>query len=262
MHIDLRGKRALVTGGSRGIGRAIALGLAGAGAGVAIAYLQDRTRAERTRDELRGLGAEAVAVQADTTDAASVAALTRAVADALGGIDLLVNNAGVLHRIPFLRIPIEEWRRIQRTNVDGYFLVGQAVANGMAERGRGGAILNITSVGQASVAMNMTAYNVSKAAALMLTRQMAYELAPYGIRVNALAPGLTETDLNRADLADAGFRGMRLGRIPLGVIGEPEDQVGAALYLLSDAARYVTGTCVYADGGAHLLGPAALATRV
>ncbi|HUF93176.1 MAG TPA: SDR family oxidoreductase, partial [Candidatus Limnocylindria bacterium] len=105
-------------------------------------------------------------------------------------------------------------------------------------------------------------YNVSKAAAMALTRQMAYELAAYGIRVNALAPGLTETDMNRHDLADESFRTMRLGRIPLGFIGTPEDQVGAALFLLSDAARYITGACIHVDGGNSLMGPAIVAPRV
>jgi NAD(P)-dependent dehydrogenase (short-subunit alcohol dehydrogenase family) len=105
----------------------------------------------------------------------------------------------------------------------------------------------------------MTHYNVSKAGALHLTRQMAYELAPHGIRVNALAPGLTETDINRADLQDPGFRNGRLGRIPLGFIAEPGDHVGALLFLVSDAARYVTGECLVVGGGSSLMGPAGLA---
>jgi NAD(P)-dependent dehydrogenase (short-subunit alcohol dehydrogenase family) len=131
----------------------------------------------------------------------------------------------------------------------------------MVAQGQGGVIVNVTSGGQDSVAPNMTHYNVSKAAALKLTMQMAYELAPYSIRVNALAPGLTETDINRVDLANETFRNGRLSRIPLGFIGTPEDQVGGLLYLVSDEAHYVTGECLRVGGGSVLMGPAALMPR-
>jgi L-rhamnose 1-dehydrogenase len=251
-----------VTGGSRGIGRAIALGLARAGVHVAIGYREDRAQAERTRDECVALGVQALAVGRDTGDDSAVQALVQEVSEALGGIDILVSNAGTQKRIPFLKLPADEWRRVMRTNLDGYFLVGQAVARHMVSRNYAGVILNVTSVAQAAVAPNMTQYNVSKAGAMALTRQMAYELAAYGIRVNALAPGLTETDMNRNDLADESFRTMRLGRIPLGFIGTPEDQVGAALFLVSDAARYVTGACIHVDGGNSMMGPASVAPRL
>jgi len=262
MQPDLTGKRVLVTGGSRGIGRAIAVGLAKAGAHVAIVYRQDQAQAEKTRNEIAALGVQALAVQGDTGDEGRVQALVQTVTEELGGIDVLVNNAGTQKRIPFLKLPIEEWRRVMRTNLDGYFVVGQAVARHMVARDYAGVILNVTSGAQTAVAPNMTQYNVSKAGAMALTRQMAYELAAYGIRVNALAPGLTETDMNRKVLADEGSRSMRLGRIPLGFIGEPEDQVGAALFLVSDAARYVTGACIYVDGGNSMLGPASVAPRL
>ena len=254
---DLTGRRALVTGGGRGIGRALALALARARADIAIVYNQHPEDAERVVAEARALGVRALAVQADTGEAADVRRMLSQVLDEFGCLDILVNNAGTLSRVHFLDLSIEEWRRVLRTNLDGYFLVGQAVAQHMVASGTRGCIVNVTSGNQEVLAPNLSHYVVSKTAAWALTRQMAFELAPYGIRVNALAPGLTETDLNRADLTDREFRDGRLSRIPLDFIGEPEDQVGAVLYLVSDAARYVTGSAIIVDGGAVLMGPAA-----
>jgi NAD(P)-dependent dehydrogenase (short-subunit alcohol dehydrogenase family) len=254
MHVDLTGQRAVVTGGGRGIGRALALGLARSGADLAVVYQQNAAAAEQTANDAQALGVQAMAVQADTADQAQVARMVESVVDRLGGIDVLVNNAGTLSRHPFLDLTFEEWRRVLSTNLDGYFLVGQAVARHMVDTRRRGAIVNVTSGNQSVLAPNGTHYVVSKTGAWALTRQMALELAPYGIRVNAIAPGLTETDINRADLANLEYRRARLERIPLDMMGEPEDQVGALLYLVSDAARYVTGTAVVVDGGGMLLG--------
>jgi L-rhamnose 1-dehydrogenase len=261
MQVDLKNRRAVVTGGGRSIGRALALGLARSGADVAVVYRERADAAEATAAEARQHGVRAIAVQIDTGDPAQVQAGCARIIAELGGMDILVNNAGVQSRIRFLDLPYEEWRRVFQTNLDGYFLMGQAAARQMVAAGKGGVIVNVTSVGQDGVAPNMTHYNVSKAAALKLTMQMAYELAPHSIRVNALAPGLTETDINRADLADEAFRAGRLSRIPLGFIGEPEDQVGGLLYLVSDDARYVTGECLRVAGGSVLMGPAALMPR-
>jgi L-rhamnose 1-dehydrogenase len=255
LRVDLKGRRAIVTGGGRGIGRAITLGLARCGADVAVVYRQGADVAEATVAEASALGVRALAIQADTADGASVAAMVQRVVDELGGVDILVNNAGVLSRIPFLEMPEAEWRRVVGINLDGPFLVGQAVARRMVAAGVRGAIVNVTSVNQATVAPNLSHYVVSKTAAHALTRQMAYELAPYGIRVNSVAPGLTETDINRNDLADPAFREMRLGRIPMHAMTEPEDHANAVLYLVSDAARYVTGESISADGGSTLIGP-------
>lgn len=254
MQIDLTGRRAIVTGGGRGIGRALALGLASNGADVAIVFRANSAAAEETAVAARSHGRRAVAVQADTSDQADVERMLASVVEQLGGVDVLVNNAGTLSRVPFLDLAYAEWQRVLRTNLDGYFLAGQAVARHMVANQIRGCIINVTSGNQSVLAPNGTHYVVSKTAAWALTRQMALELAPYGIRVNAIAPGLTETDLNRNDLANAEYRQARLERIPLNMLGEPEDQVGALLYLVSDAARYVTGTAVVVDGGGMLLG--------
>lgn len=255
LRVELNGRRAIVTGGGRGIGRAITLGLARNGADVAIVYRQDQESAEATATEARASGIRALAIQADTSDAAAVEAMVAQVVAELGGVEILVNNAGVLTRIPFLELPPEEWRRMLAINLGGYFLVGQAVARQLVAAKVPGTIVNVTSVNQTVMAPNLAHYVVSKAGALALTKQMAFELAPHGIRVNAVAPGLTETDINRHDLADPAFRAMRLGRIPLNALADPEDHANAVLYLVSDAAKYVTGEVICPDGGASLIGP-------
>ena len=246
----LEGKRALVTGGSRGIGRGIALGLAREGADVAVNYLHARGDADSAVREIAKMGRGAVAVQGSTSSRADVERLVSEAHDALGGIDILVNNAGILKRTPFLEIGEQEWDAILNVNLKGYFLTGQAVARRMVDAGTRGAIVNVSSAGQAAAGPNLTHYCVSKAGVAMLTRQMALELAPRGIRVNAVAPGLIETDLNRADIAQDEFRKGRLARIPLGLIGAPRDVVGAVVFLASnEEARLVTGASLFIDGG-------------
>jgi NAD(P)-dependent dehydrogenase (short-subunit alcohol dehydrogenase family) len=260
--VDLKGRRAIVTGGGRGIGRAIVLGLARNGADVAVVYRQGAEAAEATAAEARAFGVRALALQADTSDGASVRAVVERAISELGGVEILVNNAGVLSRVPFLEMPEAEWRRVLGTNLDGPFLMGQAVAQHMVAAGVRGAIVNITSVNQTTVAPNVAHYVVSKAGAHALTRQMAFELAPYGIRVNSVAPGLTETDINRKDLADPAFREMRLGRIPMHSMADPDDHANAVLFLVSDASKYVTGEFISADGGSTLIGPNPLPMRL
>ena len=246
----LEGKRALVTGGSRGIGRAIAVGLAREGADVAVNYRQSRGDAESAVREIEQLGRRAVAVQGSTSSRADVERFIAEAHDFLDGLDILVNNAGILKRTPFLEIDEEEWDAILDVNLKGCFLVGQEVARRMAAAGTRGAIVNVSSAGQAVAGPNLAHYCVSKAGVAMLTKQMALELAPHNIRANAVAPGLIETDINRADIAQAAFREGRLARIPLGLIGAPDDVVGAVVFLASnDEARLMTGASVFVDGG-------------
>ncbi len=246
----LEGKRALVTGGSRSIGRAIALGLAREGANVAVNYRRSRADAESAVRAIEGMGRRAVAVQGSTDSRADVERFVGEAYDFLGGLDILVNNAGILKRTAFLEISEAEWDAILNVNLKGYFLVGQAVGRRMVEGGTMGAIVNVSSAGQAAAGPNLTHYCVSKAGVGMLTRQMALELAPHRIRVNAVAPGLIETDMNRADIAQDEFREGRLARIPLREIGVPGDVVGAVVYLASNhEARLVTGTSLFVDAG-------------
>ena len=251
----LEGRRALVTGGSRGIGRAIALGLAREGADVAVGCRSAREEARGVVREIGAMGRRGLVVQGSTARRGDVERVVAEAAEAFGGLDLVVNNAGILRRTPFLEIGEEEWDAIHDVNLKGYFLVGQAAARRMAESGTGGAIVNVSSAGQAVAAPNLTHYCVAKAGVEMLTKQMALELAPHRIRVNAIAPGLIETDMNRADIAEDEFRRRRLARIPLGEIGAPGGVVGAGVYLASDEeARLVTGATVFIDAGQTIWG--------
>ncbi len=251
----LEGRRALVTGGSRSIGRGIALGLAREGADVAVNYRQSHADAADVVRRIEEMGRRAVAVQGSTASRSDVERFVAAAHDFLGGIELLVNNAGILKRTPLLEIAEEEWDEIVDVNLKGYFLVGQAVVRRMVEAGGGGAVVNVSSAGQAVAAPNLAHYCVSKAGVEMLTKQMALELAPHGIRVNAIAPGLIETDMNRADIAQDDFRERRLARIPMGEIGAPDDVVGAVVFLASnDEARLVTGATLFIDAGQTIWG--------
>ncbi|MGH9346811.1 MAG: SDR family NAD(P)-dependent oxidoreductase, partial [Vicinamibacterales bacterium] len=185
----LEGRCALVTGGSRGIGRAIARALARAGADVVINFKGRADQAAAVVAEVRQLGRTGGAVQGDTSIKADVGRFVAEAESLLGRVDLLVNNAGVLERAPFLEVTEEQWDRTLAVNLKGYFLVGQTVARHMAESGVRGTIVNVSSAADTLAAPNATPYTVSKAGVAMLTRQMALELAPHGIRVNAVCPG-------------------------------------------------------------------------
>lgn len=246
--MKLEGQVALVTGGSRSIGRAIALAFAREGAHVAVNYVRNTAAAESAAREVESLGRRALAVQADTSQRSQVHAMVETVEKRLGAIDVLVNNAGVQKRVYFLDLEEADWDWMLGTNLKGCYLVGQAVAARMKERGKG-KIINIASEAGGFPAQRMTAYCVSKAGLIMLTKCMALELGQYGIRVNALAPGLTKTDINRKDLEDEAFLKIRLSRIPLGRVLSPEDLVGAAVFLASADSDMMTGMVLQVDGG-------------
>jgi NAD(P)-dependent dehydrogenase (short-subunit alcohol dehydrogenase family) len=246
--VKLEGKIALITGGSRSIGRAICLGFAREGAAVAVNYVKHADESQSAVREIQALGRRALAVRADTSRRTEVHAMVEEVTRVLGPIDILVNNAGVQKRVFFLDLAEEDWDWMLGVNLKGYFLVGQAVAAGMKAKGTG-KIINVSSEAGGFPAQRMTAYCVSKAGVAMLTKCMALELAPHGIRVNALAPGLTRTDINRQDLEDEAFLKARLARIPLGRVMNPDDLVGAAVFLASADSDRMTGQILQVDGG-------------
>jgi NAD(P)-dependent dehydrogenase (short-subunit alcohol dehydrogenase family) len=241
----LDGQRALVTGASKGIGRAGAVALATAGAEVVLAA---RTLAEmeETVAELAAAGHRARAVRLDVTDRAAV----RAAVAAEGPFDVLLNNAGTNIREPFLEVPDSSVDMLLDLNIRAMFTVAQAVAQGMAAAGRAGAIINLSSVNGHVSGANRSVYTATKHAVEGLTKAMAFELGPKGIRVNAIAPGFVETPLTQGVLADPTFRDRVVRSMPLGRLARVEDMMGAVVFLASPASAMVTGLSLVIDGGA------------
>ena len=238
----------LITGASRGIGAAIARGFAQDGAThIAIVHLQDADNAAQTLDQLAGV--TAIAIDADVADATQVKALVQQVIKAYGQIDVLVCNAGICPFYDFLDIPEAAWDRTLDVNLKGVFLVAQAVARHMVERGAGGRIIATSSISSMVGGKQQAHYCASKAGVNLLIKSMALSLAPQGITCNAVLPGTIETDLNRDALSDPVVREKRAAAIPLR-LGQPDDLVGAVLYLASPAASWTTGTLLVVDGGA------------
>lgn len=245
----LFGTRALVTGGGRGIGKGICLALAEAGADLVISYRGNVEAAEATAAEIAAHGRKATIVQADMNDEAAIGRLVEAAQGVLGGIDILVCNAGMHHRTPFLEISAAEWDEVLGADLRGPFLLSQAVARQMIAQGGGGRIIVTTSISADVAFPNLVHYQVAKAGARMLVRGMALELAEHGILVNAVAPGLIATDLTRATLENPEIRARRVGRIVLGEPGTPADIGAAVAFLASKETRWMTGTTITVDGG-------------
>jgi NAD(P)-dependent dehydrogenase (short-subunit alcohol dehydrogenase family) len=246
----LDGRVALVTGGSRGIGRAVALGLAGAGADVIVAARKAQDL-EPVADEVRSLGRRALAVPAHLGRRPEIDRLFGTALDAFGRLDILVNNAATNPVFgPLLEIEEDAWDRIMTLNVKGYLLAAQRAARAMTPLGRG-AIVNVASTAGLRASPGLGAYSVSKAAVIMLTRVLGRELAPLGIRVNGVAPALIETRFSETLWKNPENLAWYLRSTPLGRTGQPEEVAGAVVYLCSDAASYVTGQTLLVDGG-HL----------
>src|SRR5579883_1153245 len=249
MEISLDGKRAVVTGASSGIGKAIALALGRAGARVVLDYVAHPNEAEDVAALLRSAGSLA---PADISDPTQVASLFAAADRAWGGVDILVNNAGLDgERGLGWDVPVDAWRRVLEVNLVGsYFCAREALRRMVAQRR--GVVLTITSVHQQIPWTGYSAYAASKAALDMLTRTLAQEAAPFGVRVLALAPGAIQTAINEAVWRDPRSRADLLSKIPMGRLGQPDEVARMATVLVSDAASYVTGTTLFVDGGMTL----------
>src|SRR6266542_1162025 len=249
--MDLSGKVVLVTGAQQGIGRAIALHSGTAGADVAVNWLDDEPAAQAIAGEIRAAGRRAMTVQADVARVGEVEAMVAAVERDLGPIDVLVNNAGVFPRVPFLELRESDWDYVLDVTLKGSCFCAQAVAKRMVAAGRPGAIINLTSGAAYRGSPRGAHYCASKGGVVSLTRQMALELAPHRIRVNAIAPGLTDTAQPRYGMADEEIAAA--GRaLPLGRIAEPAEIARAAVFLASDNAGFVTGQCLHVNGGGYL----------
>ena len=249
----LAGHVALVTGAQQGIGRAIAVALAQDGADVAVNYLDDRTAADEVVAQVRGAGRRACLAQGDVSRARDADAIVARVASELGAPTILVNNAGVFPRIEFLAMTESDWDHVIDVNLKGSFLCAQAAARRMVEAGRGGAIVNLGSVAMRGALLGVH-YSASKAGVMGLTRAMALALAPHRIRVNAIAPGLTDTAQPRYGNTEAEL--VEMGRqIPLGGrMATPEEIARVAVFLAAEDAGWITGQTIHVNGGAFMGG--------
>jgi glucose 1-dehydrogenase len=249
--MSLENKVAVVTGGARGIGFAIARRFASDGARVVVADI-DEDNGSRAVEEIGAHGAVRF-IRCDVGDKADVENLVASTAQVWGSIDVLVNNAGIVHGADFLDIEEADFDRVLRVNLKGVFLVGQAVARQMVAQieagGAPGAIVNMSSVNAVFAIANQVPYSASKGGVNQLTKVMALSLAPYGIRVNAIGPGSIMTDLLAAVANDKAARDRIMSRTPMGRIGDPAEIASVAAFLASDEASYITGQTVYADGG-------------
>jgi NAD(P)-dependent dehydrogenase (short-subunit alcohol dehydrogenase family) len=257
--VSLAGKAVLVTGGSRGIGRACVLGFARAGANVAIAYSNDARAADAVRAEAVSLGSRATVVQADLASVDAPAALVEHAVTELGGLDVMVCNAAVYEDGRVETVTAETYDTVLGINTRSSLFLTQAAAESMVARGAGGAIIHVLSAALARAETGNGLYRMSKAAQLMLVEAAAYELATRGVRVNAVAPGLTDTDMSRGDLEHPERRATALSAVPMGRPASPEEIAEVVLFLAGDGASYVTGSVIWADGGRHL-GPAPAVT--
>lgn len=248
----LAGRRALVTGGSSGIGRATVKRLAEEGAAVVVNYVGGAEGAREVVEEVGSEGGRATAIAADVSDEGAVTEMFRRAEDELGTIDLLVNNAGVEKPFPLVDMPLEEWNRILAVNLTGSFLCARETARRLIERRSHGAIVNVTSVHEMVPWDSFSHYCASKGGLKLFAQSIAKELAPHGIRVVSVAPGAIATPINRDVLEDPEKRRAVEDEIPWGRMGTPEEVAGAIAWLAGPEATYVTGATLFVDGGMTL----------
>lgn len=248
----LQGKVAIVTGAGRGIGRAIAAGYARQSASLVVNYSRSRDAAEELAQQIRSEGGKAIAVRADVAKLADLDALVSATLAEFGKIDVLVNNAGIEFNEPVLEAKEETWEQTIGVNLKGAYFLSCKAAQVMSRAGHG-KIINISSVHDVQPLRDRAIYSITKGGMMMMTKSLALELAPHNIQVNSISPGAILTDMNRKHLTDPARLGRLLERIPAKRVGEPDDIVGAAVFLGSCESDYVTGATLYVDGGLTLL---------
>lgn len=246
----LEDKVVLITGASRGIGRATAIEAARQGAHVAINTYRDAEAAAEVVAEIEALGRRAVAVDGDVAQPQSATAFVAAAVEILGRVDVLVSNAGICPFHAFLDMPVETLRRTMEVNLHGAYFMVQAAANQMVKQGDGGSIVAISSISALVGGEMQTHYTPTKAGVHSLMQSCAVALGRHGIRCNSVLPGTVATDINRDDLADPAKREYMEGRIPLGRLGRPEDIASVVAFLASDMAGYMSGAALLVDGGA------------
>lgn len=246
---SLKGRVAVVTGGSRGIGRAIALRLAESGADVALIYAGNQAAADETAQQVRELGVRAMAVQCDVSDAQQAAAAIKQIRAELGPIDILVNNAGITRDGISLRMKPDDFRRVIDVNLTGAFLMAQAAMSDFVRR-RSGRIINISSASGLMGNAGQANYSAAKAGMIGLTKTLARELAGRGVTVNAVAPGFVRTEMTAAMNEAALSEGLK--SVPMGRMAEPEEIAEAVAFLASDRAAYITGTVLSVNGGLYM----------
>lgn len=244
---DLKGRSAIVTGGTRGIGKAIVLRLAESGCSVAFNYSKSAEEADALKRELAALGVGAFAAQCDVANTDASAEFVKNAAAELGGVDLLVNNAGITRDQLILRMKEEDWDAVIDTNLKGAWNFCKAALRPMMKSERGGSIVNISSISGVVGMLGQSNYSASKAGMIGLTKALAKEVASRNITVNALALGLVETEM--ASEMNAEYREKIISQIPLGRLGNVGEVAEIVCFLLSDAARYITGQVIQADGG-------------
>jgi len=245
---DLTGKKAVVTGAGRGIGKAIAIGLAGAGAALGV-ISRTKREIEEVAEAIRPNGGIAEPYSADLADMEQIPKVVKELEHRLGGIDILVNNAGTNIPTDILDFTPEIWDRIINLNMKSLFFMSQAVVKLMIRQSRGGRIINISSQAGSSALAKRSVYCASKAGVNLLTKCMALEWAPYKILVNAVAPAFTVTEMTKKFMEDPGYLDFALARNLLGRMGQPEDYVGAVVYLAAPASSLVTGHILLVDAG-------------
>jgi glucose 1-dehydrogenase len=247
--VQLENKVAAVTGSSLGIGRAIAVAFAREGASVVVNYRSHPEEGQAAVDEIEKGGGRAISVQADVSEPEGVQNLIRQTVKEFGRLDVMVNNAGIEQKIPFLETPLEAWEKVISVNLTGVWLGCQEAARQMVSQGEGGRIINVSSVHEDLAMPTNSPYCAAKGGVRMLMRTIAVELGPHSITVNNIAPGAIETPINRNLDDHPEQRQELLAEIPLGRIGRPEDVASVAVYLASDASSYSTGSTFFVDGG-------------